>query len=878
MACASTAVAAESEGAADAGAAPPPDALSKAPRLIHFVEATPPESLAERVRVDVVLSIDVDAEGHVSAVEVARSGGTDYDDAAVAAARQFTFEPGEAGAKKVPVRITYGYHFVLKPPPPLEPPAAAASAAAAPSAAPAGPSVPLEGHVRHKGDRVGLPGVAVLVDGGQARAVTGDDGRFSFEALPVGKHTLQLRSAQTSPADTKVELHEGKGAEVTVYLDAKERYASTVRGAKAVVETVEHTLTVEEVKRIPGTQGDTLKAVQNLPGVARSPFGVGLLSVWGSAPQDTRVYLDGVNIPTLYHFGGLRSTINSEMISGLTFVPGGYQVDHGLGLGGVIEVQSRLPRTDGVHGYAQMDLVDGSLMLEGPITKTLSFEVAARRSWLDLTLPHFTGNQFQLSPIYYDYQARLVWRPTPRDDVSVFFLGSDDKLNLLANLNNAFSLSAVSHIYYHRGIASWMHRLQNGGTLSLTSSVGYDVPFQLGVQYGSIPTSIDARSLGYSMRALAQLPVADWLRIDAGVEYEGSRFAQDHSGAAQPPTGAASGGDSASGQNQGSFGRTQSGYASDSMTVFTNHVAPFVSAPMSFFDKRLTVTPQFRLQLLDFAGYLGTPDSFSHAYVSPEPRLALRYRLTPRLSLKAAAGLYTQPPTPDQLSRVFGNPDLEPEHGMQLVAGADFDLTPTTHVETEAFYKTMRDLVVPGENPGDPALVNLGEGRSYGAEIMLRQELAHDFYGWAAYTFSRAQRKDDADQAWHRFEFDQTHILTLIAAYKLRRGWQIGARYRFVTGDPYTAVTGSYFDSNADRFMPTYGVPFGARLSAFQQLDLRVDKIWTYDTWRFSVYLDVQNVLRAANPEAVTYSFDYTIAHPISGLPLLPIAGMRADF
>ncbi len=192
----------------------------------------------------------------------------------------------------------------------------------------------------------------------------------------------------------------------------KQRYASIVRGRRAVVETIEHTLSTEEIRRIPGTQGDTLKAVQNLPGVARAPFGIGLLPVWGSAPQDTRVYVDGVTVPLLYHFGGLRSTVNSEMVQSLTFVPGAYQADHGLGLGGLVEVDTRRPRTDGLHGYAQMDLLDGSLMLEGPLTKTLSFAVAGRRSWLDATLPLFTSSNFQLSPVYYDYQARLTWKPT----------------------------------------------------------------------------------------------------------------------------------------------------------------------------------------------------------------------------------------------------------------------------------------------------------------------------------------------------------------------------------------------------------------------------------------------------------------------------------
>ena len=52
-------------------------------------------------------------------------------------------------------------------------------------------------------------------------------------------------------------------------------------------------------------------------------------------------------------------------------------------------------------------------MLEGPLTSKLSFAAAARRSWVDKTLPYFTSSSLQLSPVYWDYQARLV---LPRDD------------------------------------------------------------------------------------------------------------------------------------------------------------------------------------------------------------------------------------------------------------------------------------------------------------------------------------------------------------------------------------------------------------------------------------------------------------------------------
>jgi TonB family protein len=859
-------VAAAEEDAGPPAEAPPP--LSKPPKLSHFVEAERPASLGADERADVVLAIDVDEHGQVTEVAVVTSAGAELDQAAMAAARRFTFEPAEAGGKPVPVRITYAYHFLPAappPPPPVE-------------AAPSAPTVPLGGVVLRKGDRVPVAGVAVIA-GGSTRVVTGDDGRFAFEALPVGETTLQFRSPTTTPADTTATLAVGKRLELTVYVDQKERYASVVRGRRALVETVEQTLQSEEIKKIPGTQGDTLKAVQNLPGVARAPYGIGLLPVWGSSPADTRVFVDGVNIPTLYHFGGLRSTVNSEMVDALTFVPGGYQVDHGLGLGGVIDVQTRTPRSDGLHGYAQIDLLDGSAMLEGPLTKTLTFAAAVRRSWVDVTLPYFTTSSLQLSPVYWDYQARLTYKPNAADTFTAFVLGSDDRLNVLARSTKMSATQAASHTYFHRGILNWTRRLAGGGTFYLMSSIGYDVPLSLGIDYGGVNTSLDAHSLGYSARAVFDVPVRRWLRVDAGLDYEGSRYAQSRKGVARPPVGGASGASVGGfGEQPGSFSGSASGYAAEDMTVYPNHVAPFVACELAFFDKWLVIVPQLRLQLITLDGYPGSPQSFSQVYARPEPRLSVRQRLTERVALKGAIGLYNQPPAPETLSRVFGNPDLVPQRATHYVIGADVEVTSTLHVEAAGFWKDMRDLVVPGATPDDPILTNDGRGRAYGGEILVRQQLWKNFFGWAAYTLSKSERQDHPGEAWHDYLYDQTHILTLLASYVLPRGFQVGARFRYVTGDPYTPVVGAYFDSNIDTYTPIYGAPFSARNPAFTQLDLRVDKVWTFDRWRFSVYLDVQNVTRATNAEALRYSFDYTVSRPLAGLPLLPIAGIRGDF
>ncbi|HXJ21114.1 MAG TPA: TonB family protein [Polyangia bacterium] len=850
------------------------------PRLTHFVEAKPPP-MGSRTEAQVVLTIDVDEAGHVASVEVAQPaggpGGDALDRAAVEAARQFVFEPGRADGKPVPVRITYGYKFVLKPQAPATPPASAAASAAQPGL----PTVPVSGIVRKRGDRSPVEGIAAIVQvapGDERRALTGPDGRFAFPALPVGHRTLELRGSNIVPASAPIDLHEGKALELTTFVDVKERYASTVRGRRLMLEAVEHTLVNEEIRRIPGTQGDTLKAVQNLPGVARAPFGIGLLPVWGSAPQDTRVYVDGVDIPLLYHFGGLRSTVNSEFVQSLTFVPGAYQADHGLGLGGIVEVEARRPRTDGFHGFAQMDLLDGSVMIEGPITKTVSFAVAGRRSWIDATLPLFTTSTFQLSPVYYDYQARLTWRPSPRTDADLFLFGSDDRLSLLARVkNNALDAAVASHTYFHRLAGEWARRFDQGRTLSVVASLGYDAPFGLGVQYGTVPTTIQERSLNYNTRAIGRWPLGDLLRLDGGVDFEGNRWVVDRTGSPFTVTDVVSGTSNQGVGSNGGFSGTGSGYTTDHLILYTNHVAPFAGVTLSLIGKRLTIVPQFRLQVMTFLGYQGTPEAFARGYVSPEPRLTVRYQLTPRWAVRGAIGLYAQPPDPTAFSRPFGNPFVVPEKGAQAVLGGEVDPRAGLHIEFDAFYKWLRDLVVPSET-GDPVLNNDGRGRAYGAEIMVRQELTQRFFGWFVYTFSRSERQDHPDQGWYLFQFDQTHILTLILSWNLPRGFVLGGRFRYVTGDPYTPVTGAFYDSITDHYTPLNGATNSARLDAFNQLDLRVDKIFTFDRWRFSIYLDVQNVLRASNPEAVGYNYDYRISHPITGLPLLPILGVRGDF
>jgi len=79
-------------------------------------------------------------------------------------------------------------------------------------------------------------------------------------------------------------------------------------------------------------------------------------------------------------------------------------------------------------------------------------------------------------------------------------------------------------------------------------------------------------------------------------------------------------------------------------------------------------------------------------------------------------------------------------------------------------------------------------------------------------------------------------------------------------------------DLVADRFGDP-GAAIGDR-----DLDVRAEKLWTFESWRLSVYLDVQNIYNASNPEATLWDYRYRESAPLRGLPLLPTFGLKGEF
>ena len=270
-----------------------------------------------------------------------------------------------------------------------------------------------------------------------------------------------------------------------------------------------------------------------------------------------------------------------------------------------------------------------------------------------------------------------------------------------------------------------------------------------------------------------------------------------------------------------------------------------------------------------------------------DPRATIFWDPRPGTTLSAGVGLFGKPPEPGELTELFGNTELVPSRAAHYTVGLKQALPWGSSFEATGFYKYLWRLVTPiardESDPADaPSLSNAGRGEAIGAEFLLRKDLAKGLFGWLSYTWSRSIRRDDPSQSsypdWHLFDLDQTHNLTLAASYRLPRGWIVGTRIRWVSGNPYTPWESSYRDPSGGYV----GIPSddvnSLRVGPFFQADFRVDKRWVYESWMFAVYLDIQNVTNHENVEFRVPTYDFSSTVELPGLPFCPSIGLRAEW
>ncbi|MBV1859315.1 MAG: TonB-dependent receptor [Nannocystaceae bacterium] len=716
---------------------------------------------------------------------------------------------------------------------------------------------------------------------------TDDDGRFSFEELQAPRVRIIIVAAGYRRHEVILDATQlrRRGAVLFATPDdgAAMRTVVETRREPPSEQVNSTTMDAEEIRTAPGTQGDPLRALQNLPGVARTPGGFGLLVLRGASPAQSRVFLGGHALPRAFHSLAIASVVPAATIDRMEFVPSNFGARYGDATGGLVVLHPAQLERRRIHGEGRIDLLGAGALASGPLRKG-AWLIAAQRGWADAVLTaaeRVDSEQAFTLPRYYNYQT-FFEHPVGHDAVIVArVLGAGDRFQARSPHRNSRPRLAFEMVsQFHR--ADLSYRVTRGPwAFWLTPSVRME-------RNGWRQPAARARSIRddtvLSLRAEATRALTRHASLTVGADTEVDRY----STTAKRPF------------NQ----LTGDPDTSTTLRGMSTAVGVYTQSSVGIGD--WTLAPGLRASAFSLG-----PATRS----ALDPRLNVHWRFASRWRWSAGAGVYSQARIqqtsvsggflPGTAGQIAGNVvlpasllSLEPRAGFSpargglSVARAAQTSTAISRELGESWFlqlaawARMRDNAdgFRQEADGTVDVVTSTWSTAYGLEALVRRRIGPKLWGWMGYTLSRVEERvldrvgPPRGPNVSPSAFDQRHNLVLLASYRLPHRWRIGGRFRLVSGSPFTDVAGVVWVPPSSTPIAAAGPPNRGRFPLFHQLDLRVDKSWLLQRMELGAYIDVQNVYNQLNPEAFIYSADYTRRVDAVGLPIFPSLGFRIDY
>jgi len=353
-------------------------------------------------------------------------------------------------------------------------------------------------------------------------------------AWPSSEPPRENVAVPASP--TELEGDAGAGFQVSVEPLSDESYVAVAEVEAPAREVTRHVLRDKELTQIPGTSGDALRAIEILPGVARTSISMAMPLLRGAGWHESRSYIDGATVPLLFHLGGVKSAFNSQLLSAVELYPSNPRSAYGRGTGGVVAAEVRAPRSDRAHLLGEVSVLDSMLLAETPLSPNAAVAVAVRRSNLDwfydAVAPKGDFSMVAL-PVYYDYQGVGALRLSPRHELGLLVYGSRDSLGLEFAQPSDFDPAIRDRVEY----ALDYHRLQ----ASLQSDLSPAVEQRLQVTYGVGrmrqrlgATRIDLREHDLFSRGEWRLRLGERVSANLGYDLESQRLRGSYVGNRPP--------------------------------------------------------------------------------------------------------------------------------------------------------------------------------------------------------------------------------------------------------------------------------------------------------------------------------------------------------
>ena len=700
-----------------------------------------------------------------------------------------------------------------------------------------------------------LPGVSVNIVGTTLAAKTDTAGVYRFRNIKPGLYNIQFSYVgYKKKTQFDVQVGNARPAVIDVSLEMEAAALGEVKiNAPLFIKPVEspvslRTVGATEIKRVPGGNRDISRAIQSLPGVATPVSFRNDIIIRGGSPMENRFYLDGVEIPNINHFttqgasGGPVGMINVDFIKEVDFYSGAFPANRGNMLSSVFEFRQKDGRSDKFSPTLTVGATDFAATLEGPLSDKTTFLTSYRYSYLQ-GLFKILGLPFL--PAYQDYQFKLKHKINSKNELTFLGLGAIDRFKpnlgagdteanqyLIANLPvNSQDNYAVGMTYKH---------FRSKGNSLLVISRNY----------------LNNRAEKYPNNDESQPKVLDYVskEIENKFRFENNSLA----GAYKINFGA---GIETAEYNTNTTQVLPLGSEIYASAINLVKYGLFGQISRAFFSDKLNLSFGLRADANNFNSKM------NNLARTISPRLSATYNFNANISLNANVGSYYQMPTYTLLGYRQGNngPLLNTQadyiQSKQAVLGLEYNTLENTRFTLEGFYKyydrypMVRELglSIPLANlgadfgvNGNRQLTGFTQGRSYGLEFLAQKRLKKGFYRIASFTLFRSEFKDQS-KTYVQSSWNSRYIVSITGGKILNKNWELGTRFRFSGGSPYTPydIATSSLKTNYDIYpqgIADYSRLNQNRLANFYQLDLRVDKKYPFKNFSLNVFFDVQNV------------------------------------
>jgi hypothetical protein len=774
----------------------------------------------------------------------------------------------------------------------------------------------VKGRVYNHKNNEPLPFVNLIIDGkptqgatsdagGQYTITNVDAGYVRIVATSVGFKRFVSEDFLVTRAHTVV-VDIPMDEDIVTLKDVTVRATPTLRKEDSPVSMT--TLSVQEIEKTPGANRDISKVIQSLPGVGSSVSFRNDIIVRGGGPNENRFYLDGMEIPNINHFatqgasGGPIGIINTDFIRQAQLYTGGFPARRGNMLSSDLELFMIDGNREKFGGRVTLGSSDLGLTLNGPITKNSSLIFSYRRSYLQL-LFSFLGLPFL--PTYNDYQLKYKIDFDRHNQLSLISIGALDNSKLNTGISNPTEQQAYYLGYlpdYHQwnyaiGLV-YRHFRENGyGTWVLSRNMldNEQIKYRGNIEVqDSLNLDYQSQETENKLRYENNTDLGDW-KINYGAGLEFAKY-YNHTY-----------------QKIFSLGEVRTLDYTSNLDIFKWGIFGQVTRP--FFQERLTLSLGIRFDANNYSKQMvNLLDQWS-------PRFTASYGIIPgKWFLNFNVGRYCQLPPYTALGfrdnkGALVNDSLGIRYISSDQAVLGFDVYPRKSIKLslEGFYKyytdypySVRDSISLANKGsdfsvvGDEPLTPTSNGKAYGVEFLFQVPDLWHFNILVSYTWFKSEFTDYAGtyipSAW-----DSRNLANVVIGYKFRHHWQVGAKYRFSGGLPYTpydmeksslvsawdAQGRGYYDNKAYNSL---------RLTAFHQLDVRIDKAFFFKKWSLMLYADVQNVLNYKTnqqdiltnlqPDGSTITYTGTDGQPhyeLRTIPnfagtIVPAIGIMVDF